>query len=212
MRLGGADPRDVQDAVARCRALLDLDANPAAIDAVLTADPLLAPMVRLRPGRRVPGTVDRFELAVRAILGQQVTVAAACMLATRIVAGCGPRLPHPDGVLIRLFPGPDELLAADPSVFKMPVSRREAVLGLARAWPCPDRETLLAVPGVGAWTADYVEMRSGNRDVLPHNDAALCTALRRLPGTVGPDKWRPYRAHAMMHLWDPPVQGTGSGD
>jgi len=207
MRAFGVDPRDEADAVARCRALLDLEADPIAVDTVLAADPVLAPMVRLRPGRRVPGSVDRFELAVRAILGQQITVAAARGLATRIVAACGPLLPRSDGVLTRLFPGPDELLAADPSVFTMPLSRRRALLALAHHWPCPDRQALLTVPGVGPWTADYVEMRSGDRDVLLTNDAALRTALRALPGPVDPERWRPYRAHAVQHLWDLPRGG-----
>lgn len=201
MRLSCAARRDEDAAVLRCRALLDLDADPVAIDAVLAADPLLAPVVGAHPGRRVPGTVDRFELAVRAVLGQQVTVAAARRLAARIVSACGPRLPEPVGALTRLFPAPAELLRADPAAFTMPASRRDAILALAHAWPCPDRGALLAVPGVGPWTADYVAMRSGDRDVLPSRDAALRTAVSRLPGPVDPDRWRPYRSHAVMHLW-----------
>jgi AraC family transcriptional regulator of adaptative response / DNA-3-methyladenine glycosylase II len=202
MDLRGADPRDEEEAIVRSRALLDLDADPAAVDAVLAADPLLAPLVRGRPGRRVPGPADPFELAVRAVLGQQVTVAAAVRLATRLVADAGPRLPESRGPVTRLFPGPDELLAAGPSAFAMPAARREALRALARAWPCRDRDALLAVPGVGPWTADYVAMRSGYGDAMLANDAALRREMGRLPAPVDPDRWRPYRAYAVLHLWD----------
>ncbi|HEX8104377.1 MAG TPA: AlkA N-terminal domain-containing protein [Solirubrobacteraceae bacterium] len=184
---------------AAARRLLDLDADPVAIDAVLAADPVLAPSVAAAPGRRVPGAVDAFEPAVRAILGQQVTVASARKLAARLVQACGsaPR-----------FPSPHELLGAPDAAFAMPAARREALRTLARAaaddpgWCEPG--ALLALPGIGPWTAGYVAMRvHRDRDAFLPTDAGVRAGLRALGiDARRSDRWRPYRAHAMLHLWD----------
>jgi AraC family transcriptional regulator, regulatory protein of adaptative response / DNA-3-methyladenine glycosylase II len=176
-------------------------------DAALAGDPLLGPLVRKRPDLRVPGAADPFELAVRAVLGQQITVAAARGLAERIVAGCGTPLGHPSGALTHVFPTPEELLAADPRLFTMPAARRETLLALARAWPIAPAELPL-VRGIGPWTAGYVALRSGRPDVFLPGDAGVRAALRRLGAPSDPgsavalaDRWRPYRSHAVVHLW-----------
>src|SRR4051794_3986645 len=117
----GADDADRERAVGACRDLLDLDADPAAHNPVLAADPALAPRVAANPGLRAPGTVDRAETAVRAVLGQQVSLAAARTLAGRLVAACGAPLPQPDGSLSHAFPPPD---AIDPDGLGRPESRR----------------------------------------------------------------------------------------
>src|SRR4051794_23220207 len=150
------DPADRATAVAACRALLDLDADPAAHNPVLAADPALAPRVAGNPGLRAPGTVDRAETAVRAVLGQQVSLAAARTLAGRLVAACGTPLPEPDGPLTHTFPAPD---AIDPDLLGMPESRRRTLGALCVRLAAGDsvlqRDELLALPGLGPWTADY---------------------------------------------------------
>lgn len=217
LRLRGGDERDEAQAAAACRRLLDLDADPLSVDATLAADPLLETMVRASPGRRVPGAAEPFELAVRAVLGQQVAVAAARGLAARIVTGGGTPLEAPRGSLTHAFPGPAELLAAPAELFAMPAARRAALRAVAGAAAeegdaalAPGR--LAALPGIGPWTAAYVAMRAfGDRDAFPPGDAAVRTALRALGRAGDPraaaafaEAWRPYRAHAVMHLWDGP--------
>jgi AraC family transcriptional regulator of adaptative response / DNA-3-methyladenine glycosylase II len=200
-RLTLDDLRDVRAAVARCRRLLDLDADPVAVDALLGADPLLAPVVAKHPGRRVPGAVDGFELAVRAVLGQQVSVAGARTIAGRVVRSCGTALAQPVGGITHLFPEPDALLDAD---LPVPASRATALRALAASGlaldPGADRaETttrLLALPGIGPWTADYVRMRAlGDPDVFLATDLHI----RRHPAT--PEGWRPWRSYATHLLW-----------
>ena len=219
--LWAADLRDVVAAVARCRRLLDLDARPAAVAARLGGDPLLGPLVRASPGRRAPGHVDGPELAVRAVLGQQVSLAAARTLAGRLVADHGERLPFPHGGVTHLFPTPAAVAAADPATLAMPRSRRTALLALGRALadgdlaldPGADRErarrALLALPGVGPWTADYVDLRAhGDPDAFPVSDLGVRHALRALGAPSGghealaiAEAWRPWRAYATHHLW-----------
>jgi AraC family transcriptional regulator of adaptative response / DNA-3-methyladenine glycosylase II len=160
-RLSLRDLRDLPVAVARCRSLLDLDADPVAVDAALAADPLLAPLVDAAPGRRVPRTVDGAELALRAVLGQQVSTAAARTHAGRLVEAAGEPVDDPAGGLTALFPTPAAVAAVDPSVLAMPATRRATVLRLAEALAAGDvdlspgadrsaaRAALLALPGIG---------------------------------------------------------------
>jgi AraC family transcriptional regulator of adaptative response / DNA-3-methyladenine glycosylase II len=197
-----ADERDAAEAERRCRHLLDLDADPATIDGALARDPLLRELVAAAPGRRVPGTVDRAELVVRAVLGQQVTVAAAVKLATRLVAEHGDPLPEPSGGVTRLFPAPSTLAAIDPAGLPMPRARARALVDVAGG---ADFE---AVSGIGPWTAGYVAMRAGDRDVLLPTDAGVRRALKRLGRPVAPawlerraERWRPFRSYAVAHLW-----------
>jgi AraC family transcriptional regulator, regulatory protein of adaptative response / DNA-3-methyladenine glycosylase II len=208
-------------ALAAARALLDLDADPQAIDGVLAGDPLLAPLVRTHPGRRVAGHPDPAELAIRAVIGQQVSLAAARTVAARLVVAHGEPLPRRAGAVTHLFPAPRVLAGLRPEELPMPRSRARALIGLARALsdgdlvldPAGDRaETrrrLLALPGIGPWTADYIEMRAlRDRDAFPATDLGLRRALERLGESARPaaiaaraERWRPYRAYALQHLW-----------
>jgi AraC family transcriptional regulator of adaptative response / DNA-3-methyladenine glycosylase II len=184
-----ADVGDLAAAVSRCRRLLDLDADPVAVDDHLGADPLLGPLVREAPGTRVPGHVDGAELAVRAVLGQQVSVAGARTLAARLVRSHGERLAAADGGLTHLFPTPGALAAMDAAELAMPKARARALLGLARALDdgaiqldggadrSATEEALLALPGIGPWTASYIALRAlGDPDAFPSGDVGLRNA------------------------------------
>jgi AraC family transcriptional regulator of adaptative response / DNA-3-methyladenine glycosylase II len=219
LRLG--DARDRPDALARCRRLLDLDADTSLIDAALGRDPLLAPLVRRRPGLRVPRATDGFELAVRAIVGQQVTLAAARRTGARLVALYGCPLEEPAGTITRLFPTPAAIAEVDSLELRMPRVRASALRAVARAVldgeldlrPGADgaaaTRALLALPGIGPWTASYVSMRAlGDSDAFPAGDAAVRRALERLGQDGRPaaaqrlaERWRPWRSYALMHLW-----------
>ena len=166
------DLRDLAAGVSRCRALLDLDADPLAVDAALGADPLLASLVWSAPGKRVPGAADGAEIAVRAVLGQQVSIASARATAARLVAAYGAPLSAAVGRVSATFPAPETLAVADPATLPMPAARAvtvgrlctEMATGRLRLDAGADREEarsrLLAIPGVGAWTAEYVAMRA----------------------------------------------------
>jgi AraC family transcriptional regulator of adaptative response / DNA-3-methyladenine glycosylase II len=216
-----ADPRDLGPAVARCRRLLDLDADPVAVDGALGSEPILADLVAGMPGRRSPGAVDAAELAVRALLGQAITVAAAQTLARRLVEAHGTRLPTPLGGVTHLFPSAADLAAVDPASLSGPAARRAALHGVAVALASgelvldagADRteavRRLLAIRGIGPWTAAYVAMRAlGDPDVFLPGDVALRTAVVRRGGpgdTRGmaalAARWRPWRSYAVHHLW-----------
>jgi AraC family transcriptional regulator, regulatory protein of adaptative response / DNA-3-methyladenine glycosylase II len=215
-----SDLRDLAAAVQRCRRLLDLDADPVAVDDALAADPLLAPLVRRAPGRRVPGAVDGTELAVRAVLGQQVSVAGARTLAGRLTVALG--APLPDGLaddeLTHAFPTAAAIAAADPTQMPLTRARAHALTTLCGAVadgslaldPGADRdatrERLLTLPGIGPWTAEYVAMRAlGDPDAFPATDLGVAKALERLGPGVDPDRWRPWRASAVQHLWASPA-------
>lgn len=232
-RLVLADLRDLGTAVERCRRLLDLDADPEAVDAALRADPALRARVDAVPGRRLPGTVDGFELAVRAIAGQQVSVRGARGALARLVAAAGPTLDVPapggPGGLTRVFPSAEEVLAAPDDGFAMPASRREAVRALARAVragtltidrgedPARVAAALGALRGVGPWTVGTVAMRAlGDPDVFLPTDLGVARGLAAagLPSdargaTAAAERWRPWRGYAMVHLWD---DGPGAGE
>ncbi|MFF4716640.1 AlkA N-terminal domain-containing protein [Streptomyces eurythermus] len=220
-RLTLSDLRDLTVAISRCRRLLDLDADPVAVDERLRADPLLAPLVERGPGRRVPRTVDEAEFAVRAVLGQQVSTAAARTHAARLVTAHGKPLDDPEGGLTHLFPSAEALAAVDPESLAMPRTRRTTLttlvrlladggvrLGVDTDW-AEARARLLALPGFGPWTVDVIAMRA-----LGDPDAFLPTDLgiRRAAGELGlpstpaaltarAEGWRPWRAYAVQYLW-----------
>ncbi|MER5860208.1 AlkA N-terminal domain-containing protein [Streptomyces sp900105245] len=220
-RLTLSDLRDLTVAISRCRRLLDLDADPVAVDGRLRTDPLLAPLVDRAPGRRVPRTVDEAEFAVRAVLGQQVSTAAARTHAGRLVTAHGKPLDDPEGGLTHLFPSAEALAAVDPETLAMPRTRRTTFttlvrrladgtlsLGVDSDW-AEARARLLALPGFGPWTVDVIAMRA-----LGDPDAFLPTDLgiRRAAGELGlpstpaaltarAEAWRPWRAYAVQYLW-----------
>jgi AraC family transcriptional regulator of adaptative response / DNA-3-methyladenine glycosylase II len=209
-----AELRDLTVGVARCRRLLDLDADPVAVDDVLGVGPL-AEHVAARPGLRVPGTVDGAELAVRAVLGQQISVAGARTLAGRLVAVYGRPLPDPTSALTHTFPSAEAVAAADPGDLPMPASRARALIrlsaSLARSELVLDgsqeraitEERLLQLPGIGRWTAGYIRMRAlRDPDVWLGTDLEVVRALARLSGCVAdPKEWSPWRSYAVLHLW-----------
>jgi AraC family transcriptional regulator, regulatory protein of adaptative response / DNA-3-methyladenine glycosylase II len=212
------DARDRDEAVARCRRLLDLDADPHVIDAHLRADPLLRPLVDAAPGLRVPGTADGAELAVRTVLGQQISVPAARTNAGRLVAEHGERLARPVGSVTSLFPSASALAALDPEQLAMPRSRAGALVGLCGALANGEvslddgdaRRALLALPGIGPWTAGYVAMRAlRDPDVFLVEDLGVRHALRRIGGPDDQraaralaEAWAPWRSYATQHLWN----------
>jgi AraC family transcriptional regulator of adaptative response / DNA-3-methyladenine glycosylase II len=208
------DTRDLVAVVARARQLLDLDADPVAVDAVLGDDPALAPLILKRPGLRSPGTVDGFETAVRTIVGQQVSVKGARTVLRRIVEKYG--RPAFEGEPWLLFPNPDDLAAAGPEQLPLPTARSRSIATLAAIYaegslvldPGADRDevraTLLALPGVGPWTADYLLMRTiAHPDVLLSSDLIVRRAAEDLGVDLddGRPEWSPWRSYAMYHLW-----------
>jgi AraC family transcriptional regulator of adaptative response / DNA-3-methyladenine glycosylase II len=204
------------------RRVFDLGADTGAIGAHLAHDPLLAPLVAARPGLRVPGGWDGFEVAVRAILGQQVSVAAARCFGARLALACGARVSGgPDAGLSLAFPTAAEVAAADLSPIGLTGARRRALVAIARA-ALDDAslfeprasvdETvarLLEIPGVGAWTAQYIALRAAREpDAFPASDLALLRGAvldggRPTPAALATraERWRPFRAYAAQHLW-----------
>jgi len=213
-----ADARDLAPALERTRRLLDADCDPVAVDEQLGDDPLLAPLVRRRPGLRVPGHVDGTELATRAILGQQVSVAGARTLAARLVESHGRPLGlDGDHEVSRLFPTADALAGIDPETIAMPRARGRALVAVSTAICDGDvlldrsadraetRSALLALAGIGPWTADYIAFRVlGDPDVFLPTDLGVKHAAATLgvedPSTHG-EAWRPWRSYALIHLW-----------
>ncbi len=187
------------------RALLRLDASPSAVEAALGRDPLLGPLVRATPGRRVPGHPDTAELAVRALLGQQISVAAANTHAARLVAEHGEPLAEPSGGVTHRFPTPAALAALDPAALPMPRARGRALVGMAAALAAGEPVTA-ALPGIGPWTLAYVALRSGDDDAFLPTDLGVRRGLEALGAdprdavALG-ERWRPYRAFAVAHLW-----------
>jgi AraC family transcriptional regulator of adaptative response / DNA-3-methyladenine glycosylase II len=214
-RLRLTDPRGPAAAEQLLRRQFDLDADPRSVARLLGADGVLGPHVAAAPGLRAPGTVDPHELAVRAVLGQQITVAAARTLAARLVATHGEPLSAPDGGLTRLFPEPAALASASLAELGMPESRRATIRTVAAALadgtvvldPGADRDeaerSLLALRGVGPWTAGYVRMRAlGDPDVFLPGDVGVRHGLDRVGADAGrAEFWRPWRTYALHHLW-----------
>lgn len=209
------DLRDVSAAVQRGRRLLDLDADPVAVSEYLAGDAIAGPLARACPGRRSPGHVDGTELAVRTVLGQQVSVAAARRLGARLTAEYGKPLSAPTGSLTHLFPDAATIAAADPAALPMPRSRGAALVRLAAALasgeirldPGADRDReaarLLALPGIGPWTVSYIRMRAlSDPDAFLPADAGVLKALRGLGAPHGAaERWHPWRSYMVHHLW-----------
>jgi AraC family transcriptional regulator of adaptative response / DNA-3-methyladenine glycosylase II len=219
-RIDVEDLKAVASLVARCRRLLDLDADPVAVDETLGADPLLAASVRRHPGMRVPGAVDGFELAVRAVLGQQVSVRAARTFAARLVERCGKPLDAARGTLTHAFPTADAVAGVNLDglgltggrVRTLRVLATEVASGHLSLEPLADRDEvrarLTALPGIGPWTAHYIAMRAlGDPDAFPATDLVLKRALAR-SSVDRPESWRPWRAYAAMHLWNATTEET----
>nr|WP_308222830.1 AlkA N-terminal domain-containing protein [Frankia sp. AgPm24] len=219
------DLRDLSTAISRCRRLLDLDADPVAVDAHLAEDPTLARLVHAAPGRRVPRTPDPDEFAVRAILGQQVSTAAARTHARRLVEALGPRVDGLGGALTHLFPTmrdlADGLPGLDEAALAFPRSRRIALttlvealaertidLGAGADWQHA-RVQLAALPGLGPWTVESIAMRAlGDPDAFLPTDlgvrrAAADLGLPTSAGGLGAHStaWRPWRSYAVQYLW-----------
>jgi AraC family transcriptional regulator, regulatory protein of adaptative response / DNA-3-methyladenine glycosylase II len=222
VRLVLADAADEPEALRRSRALFGLDADPRAVTAALGDDVHLGPLVRARPGLRVPGVVDGWELAARAVLGQQITVAAARTLASRITAAVATPLAgaDPEGALTHLFPAPAQVAAAPDAVFAMPRSRARTLRELAAADPPlsgpADAPALLALHGIGPWTAGYVALRLGDPDVFLPGDVAVRKAMGQLGATLDDvPRWQPFRSFAVLHLWanltNPDGDAPGAG-
>ena len=209
---------------ARLRRIFDLDANPAVIAARLGADPALAPLVAARPGLRVPGAWDGFEVAVRAILGQQITVAGAIRLAGRIVAAHGAPLPPElaEQGLTHLFPQAEIIARTNLAPLGMPGARARALSAMAAAQVADPTlfiggagldagiKRLIALPGIGEWTACYIAMRALREpDAFLTGDIGLMRALADANGrrptkaelAARAETWRPWRAYAALHLW-----------
>lgn len=217
--------------LARVRRVFDVGADIETIDAHLSLDPFLARLVALRPGLRAPGGWDGFELAVRAILGQQVSVPAARRLASRLVVVCGQALPAREGFGPRLshaFPTPERVAAGDLGTIGMPAARRTALTALAEAAIADPHlfrpfgtveeaiARLRAIRGVGEWTAQYIALRAlRETDAFPATDVGLLRgATKRGRARTTPvellrraEPWRPWRAYAAQHLW---TRGTGA--
>jgi AraC family transcriptional regulator of adaptative response / DNA-3-methyladenine glycosylase II len=217
-------PAGLLSTVERVRRLFDLEADPSRIGAHLEKDPALKPLVTARPGLRVPGAWDPFELSVRAILGQQVTVKGATTLAARLVERFGTPLPSPSGGLTHLFPPAARLASAELAGLGLPKARAGAIRALADATEDAARglwapaaledavERLCALPGIGPWTAQYIAMRAlGEPDAFPEGDLGLRRALgvEAAELVARSERWRPWRAYAAMHLWMRGPEGSG---
>jgi AraC family transcriptional regulator, regulatory protein of adaptative response / DNA-3-methyladenine glycosylase II len=221
VRVQFGDPRSLFLIVERLRAMFDLNADWAAIAPSLKSDPELARRVDTEPGIRVPGSWSGFELAVRAILGQQITVKGATTLAGALVKAFGRASSSPNG-LAYIFPRPEDLADADLNVIGLTRARAATIRGLAQA-VCDSKITfegvvapddflsrLCQIPGIGTWTAQYIAMRAlGEPDAFPSGDIGLLRALS-LNSSVELERraeaWRPWRAYATMYLWSVPAE------
>jgi AraC family transcriptional regulator of adaptative response / DNA-3-methyladenine glycosylase II len=212
------DARDLSPAMERTRRLLDADCDPVAVDEALAEDDVLRALVAGRPGLRVPGQLDGVELAVQTVLGQQVSLASARTAAGRLVDELGEPLGlEGDHQVTRLFPTAATIAAVDPGSLRMPRSRARALVGLTAALDrgevrldrstdrAETRAALLALPGIGPWTADYISMRAlGDPDVFLPTDVGVRNAATRLhiEDVAGRSEgWRPWRSYALMRLW-----------
>jgi len=222
VEVGFPDPAALPEIERRLRTMFDLDAQPQLINPQLATDPLMAQLVTARPGLRVPGTWDGLELAIRAVLGQQITVVAAIRLAGKLVAQYGQPLAMPHAGITHVFPSAEVLAAADLTTLGMPKARGRTLSGVAQALLDDPRlfepqaslkagvARLVALPGIGDWTAQYIAMRQMREvDAFASGDIGLINALAALEG--GPvsarqllaraEAWRPLRAYAAQHLW-----------
>ena len=225
-RLWLEDRRDLTPADHRCRRLLDLDADPGVVAEHLGADPLLGPLVRAAPGLRVPGPSTAPSSPCAPSWASRSRSPPRAPRAGRLVAEHGEALPRPRGAVTALFPAAAVLAALDPARLAMPRARAGALVGLCRALADGElrldagvdraeaRQRLLALPGVGPWTAGYVAMRAlGDPDVFLAEDLGVRHALRRLGGPDDPRRaralaaaWAPWRSYASQHLWQAPAR------
>ncbi|CUR56602.1 putative regulatory protein ada (Includes: Methylated-DNA--protein-cysteine methyltransferase) [metagenome] len=214
------DLRDTSAAVERARRLVDADCDPLAVDDHFAGDPVIGPLVRATPGLRVPGQVDGNETAIRTVIGQQVSVVGACTVTGRLVRAHGREIDTGVPGLTHLFPDVSAIAALDPEDLPMPRSRGRALIALSTALAAgdvaldrgPDRDevlrALVALPGIGPWTADYLALRAlAHPDVFLPTDVGVRNALTGLgldPVAVlaDLDSWRPWRSYALMHLWN----------
>ncbi|WGW12892.1 Ada metal-binding domain-containing protein [Saxibacter everestensis] len=216
-----ADVRDLAAAISRCRWLLDLDADPELIDSTLAADPALAPLIDAGPGRRVPRILDGEQFAIRAVLGQQVSTAAARTHAWRLVEALGEPVDDPDGGLTHVFPTAAAISEAADDLLAMPARRRDTVRAMARALAAAElelgpgadwgraRDVLATMPGIGPWTIESIAMRAlGDPDAFIASDLGIKKAAVALGLPTGLPAlqeyslhWRPFRAYAVQYLW-----------
>lgn len=222
------DLRDTSAAVERARRLVDADCDPLAVSDHFVGDPVIGPLARRFPGLRVPGQVDGDEVAVRAVIGQQVSVVGACTVTGRLVAAHGRQVATAIPGLTHLFPDVSTLAGLDPELLPMPRARGRALVGLSAALADghlaldrgPDRDdvrrALVELPGIGAWTADYVALRAlAHPDVFLPTDVGVRNALTGLghdpvAAMAGSAAWRPWRSYALMHLWNTLMPSTSS--
>ncbi|NHI17590.1 DNA-3-methyladenine glycosylase family protein [Microbacterium excoecariae] len=222
------DPRDREALACRVRRLLDLDADPLAIDAALAAHPELAPLVARTPGIRVPGASDPHEMLVRAMVGQQISVAAARTHLTRLADALGERI-YLAGEERILFPTAVQIAERGGEVLRGPARRVAAILAAATALadgtlalledddPEDQRRALLARPGIGPWTADYVRMRvAKDPDVILPGDLVLRAGARRAGAPADPaglrawaERLAPWRSYASAHFWAHALEPEG---
>src|SRR5258707_5370891 len=215
------DFANLSPAIAQCRRLLDLDADPEAVVDALSADPDLTALVAKAPGQRIPRTVDEQELAMRVVLGQQVSLKAARTHARRIVIAYGQPVPDANGGLTHVFPAIEHLAEIDPAHLAFPKSRQRSLTTLIGAMADGEvvldagcdwnraREQLLGLPGIGPWTAEVIAMRGlGDPDAFPVSDLGVRLAAKQLglhedprPLTERSARWRPWRSYATQHLW-----------
>ena len=229
LRVTGADPTDLLELTCAARRVFDTSADPAQIMQALGADPILGPLVAASPGLRIPGAWDAFECSVRAIMGQQVSVAGARTLASRLVERLGARLKSPAEGLTTLFPSPRAIATGDLTGLGLTRSRIAAIRSLAQAvvarkleFAAPAEEAAAAlsqISGVGDWTSQYVALRAlGDPDAFPATDLIL----RRMAGRGKKDlsgkelesraeAWRPWRAYAAIYLWDTAARSGARG-
>lgn len=216
-----SDLRDMAAAVQRSRRLLDLDADPKAIEDLFKRDPMMRKLIKRSPGLRVPGHVDGAELAVRAVLGQQVSVTAARRHAEELTKRFGKPLTQPHGEFTHTFPAPEVIAEASDEDLRMPASRRKALRKLASELAdgslCLDAGTdrdqasarMLAIPGIGPWTVAYIRMRAlSDPDVFMPTDLGIKHALESLDmpsdvkaASIVAERWRPWRSYALQYLW-----------
>jgi AraC family transcriptional regulator, regulatory protein of adaptative response / DNA-3-methyladenine glycosylase II len=215
------DFRDVSAAIARCRRLLDLDADPEAVVDALGSDADLRPLVAKAPGQRIPRTVDEPELALRAVLSQQVSIKAARTHTARLVAAYGQTVTDAAGGLTHVFPAVEELAGIDPMHLAFPKARQRSIVALIDAlangrvvidvgcdWDRA-RAQLATLPGIGPWTSEVIAMRGlGDPDAFPATDHGVRLAAKQLglpedarALTVRSSRWRPWRSYATQHLW-----------
>ena len=222
LRIHADEAVDPSALIATARRVLDLDTDPSAIDATLRSDPALRSLVRATPGIRLPGTADGFELLVRAILGQQVSVRAARTFAGRIAEASGTPLERPVGDVTHLFPSAEQLAASRLDTLGLTTARAATLRRVAELVAADEldlsatadrqqtTERLLAVTGIGPWTVAYVAMRAlGDPDAFPVGDLGVRLGFQALRLAVTPaamldhaERWRPWRAYAVMHLWN----------